>query len=159
MEGVQLRRRRLICRGYLRLLGWATERAGETRTGTSVYVWKTTERHSSNVVACPAHRVATTQIEQSTVHTLLLENIEVHKESSNPTISAVGTRRSFFPTRTFPGIPVPVPGRQLKNHQGRKTGTRSLSVLPDGCGYAYDVWKAGAPSSRGEVFKNDVMGN
>jgi len=44
---------------------------------------KTTERRSSNVVACPVHRVATTQIGQSTVYTLLLENIEFHEESSN----------------------------------------------------------------------------
>ena len=132
MGDVHLKRRHLICRGYLRLLGWAIERVGETRKGTSVVFEKTTGRHSSNVVACPAHRVATTQIEQSTVYTLLLENIEVHKESSNPTISAVGTRRSFFPG-------IPVPGRQLKSHRSKTTGTRSLSVLSDGYGYAYYV--------------------
>jgi len=137
MGGVHLKLRHLICLGYLRLLGWAAERVGESRKGTPVVFEKTTERHSSILVACPAHRVATTHIEQSTVYTLLLENIEFHRESSNPTISAVGTRRSFFPTRTFPGIPVP--GRQLKSHQGKKTGTHSLSVLPDGYDYAYDV--------------------
>jgi len=105
--------------------------------GTPVMFEKTTERHSSNVVACPAHRVGTTQLEQSSVYILLLENIEFHNKPSNPTISALGTRRSFFPDRAFQGIPVP--GRQLKSHRSKKTGTHSLSVLLYGYGYAYYV--------------------
>ena len=134
MGDVHLKRCHLICLGYLRLLGWAIERVGETRKGTSVMFERTTERHSSDVVACEAHRVATTQIEQSTVYTLLLGNIEFHKEFSNPTMSAVGTRRSFFPDRAFPDIPVP--GRQLPSHQRKKTGTRSLPVPSDCYSYA-----------------------